>query len=191
MEDRCVLDIYIDENKLKLPWATNSQSGSNPARTSLRWLSTYSDGGIKASILPEMITVESTFGVKAFMDPVTRYELGFYDSGNSDKEYSELDYIYGRFMPISNYQRNTIEGLTLLSFDRACLKGSEKHPSKFVLRTVQNGTNDPAREFPPKVYFKFLVGFGFEQRIRQVLDQHGEMNSKLYQQYWQNRSEKQ
>ena len=138
MDDyRCVTDIYIDETKNPLPWATDQQADWLNEYNSLLWLRLPSapktpeekvidrennrilykppQGGrgtqVPAGVMPNLVVNLGTFTLRPFADPVTHKEANYFQNadmpGNSDLDYN-LVTIYG-------YKRAVIAGLTMIT----------------------------------------------------------------------------
>lgn len=122
---RCMLDIYVDENKHPLPWANEQKANLAEAYTSLDSLPD------KNSDLPAGV-ISSGWGgtVHPFANPQTHKEADFYQNGDGpgydDMAYNHV-YIYG-------YRRQATNGLTLLTLTHNCsTRNSEKKQVNYRL----------------------------------------------------------
>jgi hypothetical protein len=146
---RCVTDVYIDEAKYPLPWATSDQSDWLADYNSLHWLQVSNDLGTQPRSPLGVIsdTAERTwFSLHPFAEPESHREILLFE--NSNTPYAE-DYHSNR-VRILGYKRKAIAGLTMLSLDYNCLRrNSEKHTVTFHFNTYEwvNGRRKMTKRF--------------------------------------------
>lgn len=131
-DDRCmavnvpILDIYIDESKTPLPWATDQQADWLGIHSSVRWLRKTVDtpqGWRVGSTMPppKGATPNSTYrdyfgSLRPHMDVQTKQELVWFINNGSDRMKDLANNGGNNFLPLLAYRRQTLDGLTMLSF---------------------------------------------------------------------------
>ena len=117
---RCVTDIYVDETKNPLPWATDQQADWYSIYNSTYWLRPV------VKKVPPGFIANSVVGAEfiPFADPETHREANYFQNadmpGNSALDYNIVD-IFG-------YKRFVISGLTMITLRYHCMDRNEKKP---------------------------------------------------------------
>ncbi|MGV0986524.1 MAG: hypothetical protein ACOYB2_18395 [Limnohabitans sp.] len=131
-DDRCMtvtlpmLDIYIDENKTPLPWATEQQADWLGEHSSVRWLhqAINSPRGWRSGAMmppPKDSIPNSTYrdywgSLRPHIDAKTKQELVWYINDGSDRVKDLTNNGGNNYLILLAYRRKTLDGLTVLSF---------------------------------------------------------------------------
>lgn len=113
--EECLLDLYFDENKAPLPWATDIKSQWQPAYASMRWLRLLDrterpHGTLAIDPAPGIIRNETLHGqVIPFADPVSKREAIF----TSNTWVSGDDEAISGSMAIVGYTRDFYKSLSV------------------------------------------------------------------------------
>lgn len=135
---RCVTDVYIDESKYPLPWATNNQADWYVTYNSLQWLQIAGDvsfypnppEGVKPSFKPNTYS-----SLRPFADSETHLEASWVHNANAP--FLEFEKSAGG-VRIFGYKRKAIANLSMITLDYNCLpRNSEKRVVKFRLANMQ------------------------------------------------------
>lgn len=140
---RPILDIYIDERKTPLPWASEQQADWLGVHSSVRWLRQDIPTPMRwrageTASPPKGAIPNSTYGdywgsLRPFMDAQTRSELIWYINDGSDKKDALANNGGYNFLVLLAFKRQALNGLTVLSFQlgKADTPGS---PRELTLR---------------------------------------------------------
>lgn len=176
-EYECYLDVYIDERKHPLPWATDRMVDWNEKFTSLQWLP--SQNGERHRPLSAFVGLPPTRygGITRppFADPETKREAFYFGTADPSKTALVNMGIYG-------YERSAYPGLTLLVMrpDR-CVQLSKQSPLEWIYRLeVHDVFNISAKVL--KRFHEFVVPVDFDRRAIEVLGDHGDRQREFYKQ---------
>lgn len=174
---RCVTDVYIDETKYPLPWATDEQSDWLAGYSSLQWLQVPNDLGTQPNpplgVISDPIA-RSWFSLHPFADPESHREILLFE--NSNTPYPE-DY-HSSPVPIDGYKRKAIAGLTMLTLNYNCLRRNSKKPTvTFHFNTYEwvNGHRKMTKRF-----HEFQLPDGFHNKIDTRLQEKQERDKAYY-----------
>jgi hypothetical protein len=149
-EFRCVTDVYIDETKYPLPWATSEQSDWLSSYNSLQWLQAPNNDIGYYPKLPEGVRSGSSWpferSLRPFADPDSHLEATLQENSNTPS----LEDVDSNGVAIYGYKRKAIAGLTLLTLDYNCLhRNPEKHTVTFRLDSWEmfNGRRKVVKRF--------------------------------------------
>lgn len=160
---RCVTDVYIDESKYPLPWATDQLADWHPRYSSVQWLERPGEMGVIPSTPVGMKFESSNIGwssLHPFMDTNTHEEVFLGHNGNVPEDYPDWGCGGG---PIYGYKRQVIAGLTIISLDYGCMsRNSEKRNVTFRFRSCKK---DGYKSLPHKQYHEFVLPDVFERKI--------------------------
>ena len=118
---RCVTDIYVDETKNRLPWATDQQADWDSIYNSTYWLRP-----VIKKVPPGVIANLVVAGeVRPFADPETHKEANYFQNADMPGN-SELNY---NFVEIYGYKRSVIAGLTMITLRYHCMDRNKKKPT--------------------------------------------------------------
>lgn len=175
---RCITDIYVDEAKYPLPWATNNQADWIAYYNSLLWLQVPHELGYLTRP-PEGVIPNEAFGplgpatLRPFADPETHQEAIYLQDGNM-KGKSDLDY---NLVPIYGYKRKAISDLTLISLNYNCL-GHSKEKSSVVFRLE---SRKDIFSKPIKRFHEFQLPEVFMRKFDERLQSYQLRDSAYYQ----------
>lgn len=122
---RCVIDIYVDETKHPLPWATEQQADWLSIYNSSYWLRTPNDWVARVKV-PSGVkpNVAVSGGVRPFADPETHREANYFQNGSASGN-GDLDY---NLVSVFGFKKNVISGLTIVSLYHNCSNRNNQKP---------------------------------------------------------------
>lgn len=173
---RCVTDVYIDESKYPLPWATEQLADWHPYYNSVRWLEKPGEIGAIPSAPANMNYRADGFStLHPFMDSQTHDEVFLGHSGNVPENYSDWGCGGGA---IYGYKRKAIAGLTMISLDYGCMsRNSEKKNVTFKVRSCKK---DGHKSLQNKLFHEFVLPDVFERKIDARLREKQERDKAYY-----------
>jgi hypothetical protein len=127
--EECLLDLYFDESRTPLPWATETKSQWQPAYASMRWLRPLDPkerphGTLAVEPAPGIIRNETLHGqMIPFADPVSKREAIF--TTNVGIGESSTWSMSGS-MAIIGYTRNFYRGLSVVNLQFGCSPPTRK-----------------------------------------------------------------
>lgn len=161
--EECLLDLYFDESRTPLPWATEIKSQWQPAYASMRWLRPLDPkerphGTLAVEPAPGIIRNETLHGqMIPFADPVSKREAIF----TSNTWVTGDDEAISGSMATIGYTRNFYRTLSVVNLQFGC--------SPFV-RTQVNIRLDAKKSgaFEPPVarFNRIVLPTGFVERIK-------------------------
>ncbi len=166
-QEDCTVELYFDENKTKLPWASDIQTQWVARESSMRWLKWEDDKpkGI-AAIDPPPNTVPLSWErgqwrsapLVAFADPVTHLEAVVMSNVDTDKGGDEAgsDKLY-----VNGYFRRFHRDMSMVSLNLGCFISSRKTIA--VRLELQE-----ARHQVTKRYQTVVLPEGFVSRIHEL-----------------------
>lgn len=176
---RCVTDVYIDESKYPLPWATDQLADWHPRYSSVQWLERPGEIGwipkVPSSMKPFSGMSSSDTGLHPFVDAQTHDGVFLGHNGNVPENYPDWgcggDLIHG-------YKRQVIAGLTMISLDYGCMsRNSEKKNVTFRFRSCKK---DGYKSLPLKQFHEFVLPDVFERKIDARLREKQERDKAYY-----------
>lgn len=178
VQSRCVTDVYIDEAKYPLPWATDQLADWHPYYSSVRWLEKPGELG-NTPKAPAGMKVESwTIGwssLHPFMDIQTHDEVFVGHNGNVPEGYPDWGCGGG---PIYGYKRQIIAGLSMISLSYGCMsRNSEKRNVTFRFRSCKK---DGYKSLPLKQFHEFVLPNVFERKIDARMQEKDERDKAYY-----------
>lgn len=170
----CWLDMYFDEKKVSLPWATEIQSQWVDRNSSMILLPTSraeKPRGILEVVTPGVIRRRGDASpLAAFINPRTRQQADFvtntHDGSATSNEPAYTPTSSAGVLSLSGYSRNIFRGLTVVGVHWGCMTTSRKI-APIHLASVVNET-ETAR------LHKMLLPEGFVSRINERLRQNSE-----------------
>lgn len=121
--ERCWLDMYFDEKKIKLPWATEIQSQWVPWNSSTILLPATREEKPRGMLEVETPSVRrprvDSSPLAAFVDPQTRQQADFITNA-WDGSATNSEPVYSNVSAISGYSRNVYRGLTVVGVHWGC-----------------------------------------------------------------------
>lgn len=176
---RCVTDIYIDEAKYPLPWATGNQADWFAQYNSLQWLEAKGEMGRHPN-LPEgtksheALEAYRPASLQPFAAPDTHRIITFFE--NSNTPYPE--YEHSNLVRIFGYKRRAIAGLTMITLNYNCLsRNSEKHVVTFRLADWELVNH---RKKFIKLFYEFQLPDEFHKKIDARLREKQERDKAYY-----------
>lgn len=164
-EYRCMTDIYVDERKNPLPWATEQQADWFADYNSLKWLRTPSEKGITPSVpqnvIPNAVVNLGTLTLRPFVDPQSRREANYFQNGDTPF----TDDINYNLVMVYGYKRQAIAGLTSVTLSYRCdTANSQKPVVTFRLESREKIFSPPLQRF-----HEFQLPEAFGRKIDQSL----------------------
>jgi len=177
---QCVTDVYIDEAKYALPWATSEQSDWLSSYSSMQWLQAPKNDIGYYPKLPEGVKSGSAWpfvrSLRPFADPESHLEVTLQENSNTPY----LEDVHSNGVAIYGYKRKAIAGLTLLTLDYNCLRrNSEKHTVTFRLDSWEmvNGRRKVIKRF-----HEFQLPDVFHRKIDERVEARSRRDSEYYKQ---------
>lgn len=174
--DRCMLDIYVDERKHPLPWATAQKADWHERFSSLHWLRTPTEKeGARLPDTPNFIpnpAFKSFSSLRPFADPDSKKEAIFLANSSSPNE-GDLSFsaamVYG-------YHRQAISKLSLVSLNVSCTTPNQSRKQITFRLEARDQIFSPAL----RRFLEFKLSEKFTQELREVLKAQLEVNSQYY-----------
>lgn len=157
--DRCITDVYIDEDKYPLPWSTDQSADWLPLTDSSRWLYRMTDGIPGRPPLPSGVQRPAVHSLMPWVDLQAKVVAMYYE----DSAYKED---HGRTTQLIGFKRHLVGSLTMLSFHYRCLSRTRKPYTSFRLELRKDGSGSPVL----KRYHEFRIPESLEAQIDQLLD---------------------
>jgi len=178
---RCMLDIYVDESKHPLPWATDQKADWEDNYTSLETMLTSIPWKQRDTFLPEGVITSDWGGiVHAFADPYTRKEADFYQNGDGP-DYDDIAYNHAQ---VFGYRRQAVAGLTMVALYHGC---STRNPVKreVTYRLEDRGPGTRMGHLRKKIpnlnrYFEFDLPEPFLNRVDARIVEHRDPERRRY-----------
>ena len=162
--EQCLIDLYFDESKTPLPWATEIKSQWLPWYSSMRWLRP-----IDPKERPHgMLAIEPSTGVirnealhsqiLPFADPVSKRQAIF--TSNRGDASAGADEVSGGSMAVIGYTRDFYKSLSVVNLQFGCMT--------FLRKTINvrlEAKKSGAYEAPIARFNRLLLPEGFVQRI--------------------------
>lgn len=173
----CLIDLYFDESKTPLPWATEIKSQWIPLGSSMGWLRPLDPrerphGVLAVEPAPSIIRNEILHGqLIPFADPLSKREAIFITNTNVGES---SGWSMSGAMALLGYTRNFYGNLSVVNLQFGC--------SNFTRRTI-----DIRLEAKRQVFDDPIAGFnrialpqGFVQRIKDLQKQNSDRNAAFY-----------
>lgn len=176
--EQCVLDLYFDESKHPLPWATEIRSQWSPGYSSMIWLRPLDPrerphGALALDPPPGIIRnsgLHSEF--IPFADPVTKVEAIFTTNARTDRGGDEA--VSGR-LPLLGYMRDFYRGLSVASLQFGC--GTlGRRDINIRLDAVRRGPY----ETPVARFNRVYLPPAFVQRVNERMKAQSDSNAVFY-----------
>jgi hypothetical protein len=168
-ENRCITDVYIDESKYPLPWASSQQADYLAYYNSTQWLATPQEIALMPAT-PQGVTGQMSSrwaSLRPFADSETHVEVNVGHNGNAPKSYGDI--FSG--VPIYGYKRNAIAGLTMISLSYSCMPRNEERPSiTFSFRS--SSVDKIGVSTTLKKFHEFVLPNVFERKIDAALQKN-------------------
>lgn len=176
--EQCLIDLYFDESKTPLPWASDIKSQWVPWYSSMRWMRPLDPkdlpfGGNLAVEPPAGILRNESVrsAIIAFADPVSKRQAIF----TSNQNVSESSgWSMSGSMALIGYFRNYYRNLSVVNLQFGCMNFSRK--------TVEIRLDSKKQIFdvPIAEFNRVKLPEGFIQRIKEKQKEQSERNTAFY-----------
>ena len=177
--EECLLDLYFDESKTPLPWATEIKSQWQPAYASMRWLRPLNrterpHGTLAVEPAPGIIRNETLHGqMIPFADPVSKREAIF--TSNRGDASAGAEEVSGGSMAVIGYTRDFYKSLSVVNLQFGCMTFSRK-----TINVRLDAKKSGAYEAPIARFNRLLLPEGFVQRIKDLQKAQSDKNAIFY-----------
>jgi hypothetical protein len=174
---QCLIDIYFDESKTPLPWASEVKSQWLPWYSSMRWLRALSKGekryGMISPESPAGVVRNETFPspIIAFADPLSKLEATF----TSNLSASGDDEAISGSMAIIGFTRDFYRTLSVVNLQFGCTTSMRK-----VINIRLDAKSGGPFEPPVARFNRIVLPEGFVQRIREIQQAASDNSSIFY-----------
>lgn len=171
--EQCMIDLYFDESKTPLPWATDKKSDWLPWYSSLRWLRWQGRNPARAAERPPGVIPNDVLkgAIAPFADPVSKREAIFTSNVGSDRG-GEED-ITGA-LGVVGFSRQIYKNLTLVSLRLGCIVNQPK--SVNIRLDAKRDVYDP----PIARFNRLKLPEGFIQRLKGQLKVQSDRDRAFY-----------
>ena len=175
--EQCLIDLYFDESKTPLPWASDIQSQWLPWYSSMRWLRPLNKGekpyGMSSPDTPPGVIRNETLTspIVAFADPVSKRHAIF----TSNTWVTGDDEAISGSLSTIGYTRNFYRTLSVVNLQFGC--------SPFVRTQVNirlDAKKSGAFEAPIARFNRIVLPTGFVERIKVLQKNQSDKNEIFY-----------
>lgn len=173
----CQLDLYFDESKTPLPWATDVKSQWLPSNSSMVWLRALDPkekphGIIALDAPPGVIRNDSLHSqVVAFADPVSKRQAIFVTNARTDQGGENET---SGSLPLIGYMHNFYRQLSVVSLQLGC-----SGPSRPVV-TIRLETKQQIYDEPMVRFNRITLSADFVRRIKELRKEQSERDAVFY-----------
>lgn len=177
--EECLLDLYFDENKHPLPWATDIRMQWKPSYASMIWLRPID---VRAERPHGMLAVEPAPGIIRnkggnsafipFADPVSKVEAIFTTNAKTDQ--GGEDAVSGALY-VKGYMRDFYRGLSVVSLQFGCTTAARP-----AVNIRLNAVRDGAYQTPVAEFNRILLPPGFVSRMNTQMKAQSDRNAIFY-----------
>lgn len=174
----CVLDLYFDESKTPLPWATDLKSQWLPRSSSMSWLRPQDPKerphGVLAQDPPPGVKRNQTLHgqVIPFADPISKTEAIF--SSNITTNSAKMDDASWAHA-ILGYTKDFYKSLSVVSLQTICYPTSRSNINIYLDAKVSGIYEAPIAKFN-----RIALPEGFVRRINEALKANSDRNAAFY-----------
>ncbi|MDD5297130.1 MAG: hypothetical protein PHU46_09460 [Rhodocyclaceae bacterium] len=154
----CLTDVYIDENKYPLPWATDESADWRPIGDSFGWLYDPKTGAPGQNRPPAGIPDSGVWTLHPWVDKKLKLPVQFtqnIDTPDPNHWGNALTFAYKRHLP---------GNLTMVTLGYRCMSRNKRPYTTFILAPENDGHVISAKRF-----HEFRLPDEFEQRIDERL----------------------
>lgn len=169
---RCVIDIYLDETKTPLPWATEEKADWLAIYNSSYWLRTRQHLAVKPKVPDGVIENPLAGGVRPFADPDSHREANYFQNGDTPDR-TDINF---NSVPVFGYKRMAIAGLTLISLHHHCSPRNREKP----VVTYRLESREKIFSPPLKRFHEFQLPAVFGDRIEAQLQSRWARDREYY-----------
>lgn len=171
--EQCLIDLYFDESKNPLPWATEIKSQWLPWYSSMRWLRTGRPNPAHRAEVPAGVIPNETLkgALVPFADPVSKREAIF----TTNARVSESSgWSMSGAMAILGYTRDFYRNLSVVNLQFGC--------GTFTRKTIDIRLDAKKQVFDPPIaeFNRIKLSEPFVQRIRELQNAQSEKNAIFY-----------
>ena len=177
--EECLLDLYFDESRDPLPWATEIKSQWKPSYSSMIWLRPLDvrverpHGTLAIEPPPGIIRNKRTNGTFIpFADPVSKLEAIF--TTNAGTAIGGDDAV-NQGLHLMGYMRDFYRNLSVVSLQFGCMTTSRKAVN-IRLNAIRSGIY----EEPVAKFNRVYLPPGFVQRLNERLKEQSDKNARFY-----------
>lgn len=180
--EQCVLDLYFDESKNPLPWATDIKSQWHPAYASMRWLRPLNPaerphGTLAVEPGPGIVRNETLHGqLIPFADPASKREAIFTTNINVSQS---SDWSMSDAMATIGYMHDFYRNLSVVNLHFGC--------GTFTRKTVDIRLDAKKQVFdtPIAQFNRVRLPEGFVNQIKELQRAQSERNAIFYRSLFQ------
>ena len=171
--EQCLIDLYFDESKTPLPWATEIKSQWLPWNSSMRWLRTGQANPAHRAEVPNGVIPNQTLkgALVAFANPVSKREAIF----TSNVSVSGDEEAISRAMATIGFTRDFYRTLSVVNLQFGCGTSIRK-PVNIRLDAKRSGAFEP----PIARFNRIVLPEGFVQRIKDLQQAQSDKNAIFY-----------
>lgn len=177
--EECLIDLYFDESKDPLPWATNIKTQWKPSYSSMIWLRPLDIRRERPygtlAVEPAPGIIRNKGGNSAFIpfaDPVTKVEAIFTTNARTDR--GEDDAVNGS-LHLIGYMRDFYRDLSVVSLQFGC-GATARAAVNIRLNAIRNGVF----ETPVAKFNRVYLPPGFVSRINESMKARSDRNAVFY-----------
>lgn len=177
--EQCLLDLYFDESKTPLPWASDIKTQWLPWYSSMRWLRPLDPKerphGMLAIEPPAGVVRNETLHgqVIPFADPVSKRQAIF--TSNRGDASAGPETVSGGSMALIGYTREFYKSLSVVNLQFGCMPLTRPN-----LNLRLDAKKSGAYETPIAQFNRITLPEGFIQRIKEVQKDQSDRDSKFY-----------
>lgn len=175
--ERCLVDLYFDETKTPLPWATQIKSQWLPWHASMRWLRPLNRAERPYGMMaiepdPSVIRNETSSGALVpFADPVTKRESIFTSNASASGDEEAVSGV----MSILGYTRDFYKSLSVVNLQFGCTTSLRKS-----INIRLDAKKSGAYEAPIARFNRIVLPEGFVNRIKDTMQAQSDKNAVFY-----------
>ena len=175
--ERCLIDLYFDEVKTPLPWATQVKSQWLPWHASMRWLRPLDPaerpyGTLAVEPTAGIVRNETSSGALVpFADPATKREAIFTSNASAAGDEEAVSGV----MSILGYTKDFYKNLSVVNLQFGCTTSLRK-PINIRLDAKKSG----AYEAPIARFNRVVLPESFVQRIKDTMQAQSDKNAIFY-----------
>jgi hypothetical protein len=171
--EQCLIDLYFDESKTPLPWATEIKSQWLPWYSSMRWLRTDRPNPAHRAEVPVGVIPNETLkgALVPFADPVSKREAIFTSNTRVSGNVEAID----GSMAVIGYTRDFYKTLSVVNLQFGC--------GSFVRKQVNirlDAKKSGAFEAPLARFNRVVLPQDFVHRIQELQKAQSDKNAIFY-----------
>ena len=172
--EQCLIDLYFDETKTPLPWATQIQSQWLPWYSSGRWLRPLDKNekpyGMTSPDTPAGIIRNETLTtpIVAFADPISKRQAIFTTNASAS---GDAEAVSGS-MPLIGYTRNFYKNLSIVNLQFGCTASLRKS-----INIRLDAKKSSAYEEPIARFNRIVLPESYVQKIKETIQAQSDKNA--------------